>query len=59
MVKSPQGNAITERLHVVMSNILHISHERKEDLHITDAVWAVCSTHYPVLGYSLGTPVFQ
>ncbi len=61
-VKSPQANAILERIHGVIGNMLCTSEldmaESVEasdiDIFMSDAAWAICSTYHTVLKASPG-----
>ncbi len=61
-VKNPQANAILERIHAVLGNMLHTSNEsvKANDIHvfISDAAWAVCSTYHTALKASPGAAIF-
>jgi hypothetical protein len=56
-VKNPQANAILERIHAVLGNMLHTSEFNMAesvkasdfDVFLSDAAWAVCSTYHTVL----------
>jgi hypothetical protein len=65
-VKNPQANAILERIHAVLGNMLRTSElDMAEtvkpsdiDIFLSDAAWAVCSTYHSVLKASPGTAIF-
>ncbi len=65
-VKNPQANAILERIHAVLGNILRTSElDMAEtvkisdiDVFLSDAAWAVCSTYHTVLKASPGAAIF-
>jgi hypothetical protein len=65
-VKNPQANAILERIHAVVTNMLHISKlnmaESVEasdiDVFLSDIAWAICSTYHTVLKASPGAAIF-
>jgi hypothetical protein len=65
-VKNPQANAIQERIHGVLGNMLHTSElDMAEsgkasdiDVFLSDAAWAVCSTYHTVLKASPGATIF-
>jgi hypothetical protein len=65
-VKNPQANAILERIHAVLGNMLHTSKldmaktvkASDIDVILSDAAWAVCSTYHTVLKASLGAAIF-
>jgi hypothetical protein len=65
-VKNPQTNAILERIHAVLGNMLRISELDMAELvkasdinlFLTDAAWAVCSTYHTVLKSSPGAVIF-
>ncbi len=56
-VKNPQANAILERIHGDLGNMLHTSKLNMAksmktsdiDVFLSDAAWAVCSTYHTVL----------
>jgi hypothetical protein len=61
-VKNPQANAILERIHGVIENMLRTSElDMAEsvkasdiDVFLSDTAWAVCSTYHTVLKASPG-----
>jgi hypothetical protein len=66
MIKNQQANAILERLHQVLAQMLHTS---KLDgaktitpddvgVFLDNAVWAICSTYHTVLKTSPGAAIF-
>jgi hypothetical protein len=65
-VKNPQANAILERIHAVLGNMLHTSElDMAElvkasdiDVFLSDAAWAVCSIYHTVLKASPGAAIF-
>ncbi len=65
-VKNPQANAILERIHAVLGNMLCTSElDMAElvkasdiDVFLSDAEWAVCSTYHTVLKASPGAAIF-
>ena len=65
-VKNPQANAILERIHGVLGNMLRTSElDMAEsvkasdiDVFLSDAAWAVCSTYHTVLKASPGAAIF-
>jgi hypothetical protein len=65
-VKTPQANAILERIHTVLGNMLHTSKlDMAEmvkpsgiDVFLSDAAWAVRSTYHTVLNASPGAEIF-
>jgi hypothetical protein len=65
-VKNPQTNAILERIHAVLGNMLHTSKlDMAEmvkvsdvDVFLSDAAWAVRSTYHTVLKASPGAAIF-
>jgi hypothetical protein len=64
-VKNPQVNAILERIHAVIVNMLRKSElnmaETVEasgiDIFLSEAVWAICSTYHTVLKASPGAAI--
>ena len=65
-VKNPQANAILERIHGVLGNMLRTSElnmaesVKASDINffLSDAAWAVCSTYHTVLKASPGAAIF-
>ncbi len=65
-VKNPQANAILERIHGVLKNMLHTSKldmaelVKTSDINVflSDAAWAVCSNFHTVLKASPGAAIF-
>jgi hypothetical protein len=61
-VENPQANAILERIHAVLGNMLRTSEldtaktvkASDIDLFLSDAAWAACSTYHTVLKASPG-----
>jgi hypothetical protein len=66
IVKNPQANAILERIHAVLGNMLRTSEldmakmvkASDIDVFLSDAAWAVCSTYHTVLKASPGAAIF-
>ena len=65
-VKNPQANAILERIHAVLMNMLRTSEMNMADsvkpsdidVFLTDAAWAIRSTYHAVLKASPGAAIF-
>jgi hypothetical protein len=65
-VKNPQANALLERIHAVLGNMLCKSELNMAktvkasdiDVFLSDAAWAVCSTYHTVLKASPGAAIF-
>jgi hypothetical protein len=65
-IKNPTVNAILERIHAVFTNILCIAKldmaelVNASDIHIflSDAAWAICSTHHTVLKALPGAMIY-
>ncbi len=65
-VKDPQANAVLERIHAALENMLHTSELNMAktvkpsdiDVFLSDNTWAVCSTHHTVLKASPGAAIF-
>jgi hypothetical protein len=65
-VKNPQVNAILERIHAVIANMLCTSklymaelvNAVDIDVFLSDAAWAICSTYHTVLKASLDAAIF-
>jgi hypothetical protein len=65
-VKNPQANAILERIHAVLGNMLCTSKldmaelVKASDINVflSDAAWIVCSTYPTVLKASPGAAIF-
>jgi hypothetical protein len=65
-VENPQANAILERIHAILGNMLHTSEldiaelVKTSDIGIflSDAAWTVCSTYHTVLKASPGAAIF-
>ena len=65
-IKNPQANAILERVHGVLGDMMRTSNinnletvdENLIDEFLTDAAWAIRSTHHSVLGASPGQCIF-
>ncbi len=66
-VKNPQANAILERIHAVLGNMLQTSKldmaetvkHSDIDVFLSDTAWAVCSTYHRVLKASPGAATFE
>ena len=64
--KNPQANAINERIHGVIGNMLRTSNLEGSDLDendpfdefLTNTAWAIRSTHHSTLGCSPGAAIF-
>jgi hypothetical protein len=65
-VKNPQANAILERIHGVLGNMLRTSKLDMAEsviasdinVFLSDAAWAICSTYHTVLKASPGAAIF-
>jgi hypothetical protein len=65
-VKNPQVNAILERIHAVVMNMLRTAEIDMDnsvkssdiDVFLSDAAWAICSTYHTVLKASPGASIF-
>jgi hypothetical protein len=65
-IKNPTANAILERIHAVFTNMLRTAkldmaelvNASNIDIFLTDAAWAICSTHHTVLKASPGAAIF-
>jgi hypothetical protein len=65
-IKNPTANAILERIHAVFTNMLRTAKlnmaklVKASDINIflSDATWAINSTHHTVLKASPGTAIF-
>jgi hypothetical protein len=65
-VENSQANAILERIHAVLGNMLHTSEldmaktvkPSDIDVFLSDAAWAVCSSYHTVLKASPGAAIF-
>jgi hypothetical protein len=65
-IENPQVNAILERIHAVLRNMLRTSKLEMAkmakasdiDVFLSDAAWAVCSTYHTVLKASPGAAIF-
>ncbi len=65
-VKNPQVNAILEHIHAIVMNMLRTAEIDMADLvkpsdinvFLSDAAWAICSTHHTVLKASPGAAIF-
>jgi hypothetical protein len=65
-VKNPQANALLERIHAVLGNMLRTSKLNMAetvkasdiDVFLSNAAWAVCSTYHSVLKASPGAAIF-
>jgi hypothetical protein len=66
-VKNPQANAILELIHAVIGNMLRTPKldmaemVKTSDINVflSDAAWAICSTHHTVLKASPGAAIFE
>ncbi len=66
MLGTHKANAILERIHAVLGNMLHTSELNMAemvkasdiDIFLSDAAWAVCSTYHTVLEASPGAAIF-
>jgi hypothetical protein len=67
MIKNPQANAILERLHQVLAQMLSKSELNMAmtitpddvDVFLDYASWAICSTYHIVLKASAGAAIFE
>ncbi len=65
-IKNPTANAILEHIHAVFTNILRTAeldmaklvNESAIYIFLSDATWAICSTHHTVLKASPGAVIF-
>jgi hypothetical protein len=65
-IKNPQANAILERIHAVFTTMLRTAKLDMDkpgnasdiNIFLTDAAWAIRSTHHKVLKASLGATIF-
>jgi hypothetical protein len=65
-IKNPTANAILERIHAVFTNMLRkaelntakLVNASDIDVFLSDAAWAICSTHHTVLKVSPGAAIF-
>jgi hypothetical protein len=65
-IKNPQANAILERLHQVLAQMLHTSEldvaktiiPDEVDVFLDNTAWAICSTYHTVLKASPGAAIF-
>ncbi len=65
-VKNPQANAILDRIHAVLGNMLLTSKLDMAktvkasyiDVFLSDGAWAVCSSYHTVLKASPGAAIF-
>jgi hypothetical protein len=65
-IKNPTANAILEHIHAVFTNMLHTAkfdmaksvNTSDFDIFLSDAAWAICSTHHTVLKASPGAAIF-
>jgi hypothetical protein len=65
-IKNPTANSILECIHAVFTSILHTTNldmaklVNASDINVflSDAAWAICSTHHTVLKTSLGAAIF-
>ncbi len=66
MIKNPQANAILERLHQVLRQMLRTSEldmaktiaPDDVDVFLDNTAWAICSTYHTVLKTSPGVATF-
>ncbi len=67
MIKNPQANAILERLHQVLGQMLCTSKldmakiitPADVDVFLNNAAWAICSTNHTILKASPGAAIFR
>ena len=67
MIKNPQANAILERIHQVVTNMMRTSSLDMHDTCTPDMIddcisnigWAIRSTHHTVLGSTPGAAIFN
>ena len=67
MIKNPQANAILERIHQVVTNMMRTSNLDMQETCTPDMIddfianvgWAICSTHHTVLGTTPGAAIFS
>ena len=65
-IKNPQANAILERVHQVLGQMLHTAEINMADsvtpddvdVFLDNAAWAICSTYHRVLKASPGAAIF-
>jgi hypothetical protein len=65
-VKNPQANAVLERIHALVTNMLctaeiNMTNSVKPsdiDVFLSDTAWAICSTNHAVLKASPGAAIF-
>ena len=65
-IKNPQANAINERIHHIIGNMIRMSGIEGSNLDendpfdefLTNAAWAIRSTHHSTLGCSPGAAIF-
>ncbi len=65
-IKNPTANAILEHIHAVFTNMLctaelnmaKLVNASVIDISLSDATWAICSTHHTVLKVSPGAAIF-
>jgi hypothetical protein len=65
-IKNPTANAILERIHAVFTYMLctaeldmaELANASDIDIFLSDATWAICSTHHTVLIASPGAAIF-
>ncbi len=65
-IKNPTANAILECIHAVFTNMLRTAKLDMDELvnasniniFLSDATWAICSTHHTVLKASPGAAIF-
>jgi hypothetical protein len=66
-VKNTQGYAILEHIHAVFTNMLRTAEMDMAnsvkpsdiDIFLSDAAWAICSSHHTVLKASPGAAIFE
>jgi hypothetical protein len=65
-IKNPTANAILEHIHAVFTKMLRTAklnmaklvNASDIDIFLSDATWAICSTHHTVLKALLGAAIF-
>jgi hypothetical protein len=65
-IKNPTANAILQRIHAVLANMIRTAkldiaesvNASEIDIFLSDAAWAICSTHHTVLKASPGAAIF-
>jgi hypothetical protein len=66
-VNNPQANAILERIHAVLGNLMRTSKldvakmvkASDIDVFLSDGAWAICSTYHTVFKASPGAAIFR